>query len=447
MLEAEPVDLRWRGEKKVVGYSADLSAATDEISVATARHVLRVALEATAAPSWLLDNVHKVVGPLELGVGTHAALSKGKWSIDAKEALLDLADERSGAKVTTGAFMGLGPSWVVLSLMNDYAATLAGAQVDSFSVCGDDLVACWPQKVCDRYEEIIRRIGLVPNTKKSHRGTGAVFCEMFGTVRKSTDGWKLRVRPSLRLGEASGAKALEGQSGAGVVDTLRDFGEGVGHERIRAHRMVRNLAKRTAAKLAVKGQVLPGRLRDGGAGRGKATRATFASWVAGGASSTRPREAESAQVRWIRDAVGHWVDEAPRVTALSEGAVRLDVARASEAARVNASFASARRRFAPRKAKKDALQRELSGRARRAKQLNCFDVLRTEKARRTWTALARARAHRKLAQNQPAGAIRALRLGYAHIAPEASDRPLFPVALRAVKDGRGATSPLGRRAE
>lgn len=446
MLEAEAVDLRWRGHKKVYGYSADLSAATDEISVETARHVLRVALEATRAPAWLADSVDKVVGPLELSIGTHAALSRGRWSEEEKEELLDLKDERDGSMLTTGAFMGLGPSWVVLSLMNDYAATVAGAQVDSFSVCGDDLVAVWPKAICDRYEAVIRRIGLVPNTKKSHRGSGAVFCEMFGTVRPSADGHKLRLRPSLRLGEASGAKALEGEHGVGVVDTLRDFAEGVGHGRIRAHRLVRGLAKRTANKLSVKGRVLPGRLRDGGAGKGRTTMATFASWVTQGSTPLRPRAIESPQTRWIRDAVNAWAEAAPRVPSTTKGAIRLDEARASETARCNAAFASSRRRFHTDKAKQDALQRELVNRAKSVQKVDVWDILRTERARQTFSAKSRARAHRALANNRPGAALAALRQGYAYIATEASDRPLFPVTLRAVNDGRVVTPPLGRGA-
>jgi hypothetical protein len=66
--------------------------------------------------------------------------------------------------------MGLGPSWIALSLLNDFAACASGVLPEEFAVNGDDLIALWTPARCLKYEKMLRRIRLVPNLKKSFRG-------------------------------------------------------------------------------------------------------------------------------------------------------------------------------------------------------------------------------------------------------------------------------------
>ena len=84
--------------------------------------------------------------------------------------------------------MGLGPTWILLSLCNIAAARMAGAYRYSFAVCGDDLVGYWPQSVIDKYIDIIGKFGMKVNQKKSFTGHHGVFCEQF-VIAGSTMGW------------------------------------------------------------------------------------------------------------------------------------------------------------------------------------------------------------------------------------------------------------------
>lgn len=173
-----------------------------------------------------------------------------------------------------------------MSLLNDYAATRAGAPASSFSVCGDDLVGLWTSANCDEYERIVTEdLHLVVNRKKSYRGDAGVFCEMFVT-RKSCDDEAIAT-PYIRLGEASGVVALRGNNGHYVVDTLRDISLGRQSDRLGPTcGIIRALAGAAATRFAVSRKV-PGPLRCGGGGVGVADELTAKVFLMGGAVSTR----------------------------------------------------------------------------------------------------------------------------------------------------------------
>jgi hypothetical protein len=73
--------------------------------------------------------------------------------------------------------MGLGPTWIILSLVNSYAAWSAGAKRETYAVCGDDLVGYWSRPIATRYETCLEELGLVVNKTKSFFGKRGVFCE------------------------------------------------------------------------------------------------------------------------------------------------------------------------------------------------------------------------------------------------------------------------------
>jgi hypothetical protein len=98
-------------------YSADLSKATDHVSCATALLVVGTALRSTHAPQWTVDALPGVVGHMVLNI------EKGS----------EASDHLKGVPLPCGALMGLGPSWIALSLLNDFAACAAGASPEEFA--------------------------------------------------------------------------------------------------------------------------------------------------------------------------------------------------------------------------------------------------------------------------------------------------------------------------
>jgi len=384
ILEARPVSLRYRGDRPCIGYSADLSAATDHIGNELASICLRAALLATDAPAWLVEAVPAVCEGVRLEEGP----------------------------IRCGALMGLGPGWVTLSLANAYAATRAGAQVESFAVCGDDLVGVWPQEVADRYEQTIAKLGLVSNREKSYRGTGAVFCEQFGTLSSAHDGTRLRLRPSVRLAEACGAETrVQGKpldAGIGQVDSLRDIAQG----RWRASGPIRRLAGRTAARLALRGRgLIPGLVREGGSGFGKATAQTLRSFLLGGGQATAPRENErlSKRDRRVREYTAAALESATR-RGPGHGTPGLTISEyQAEAARTAAvvESLSLERRFEGK-----GVRQLHVARAKRVRSSGrVWELLHSEHALRTWTAAARANCWRAFRRARYASAIQSLRCG------------------------------------
>jgi hypothetical protein len=77
-----------------------------------------------------------------------------------------------------GIHMGLGPTWVILSLINVACAVLACGNTSTFLVCGDDLIAWWYPEYIETYNSLIEGLGMKINHSKSFRSPFAgVFCE------------------------------------------------------------------------------------------------------------------------------------------------------------------------------------------------------------------------------------------------------------------------------
>jgi len=131
-------------------YSADLTAATDYIPHEVAQHVAACLCDKMQTPRNVRELILKTLGPHALPDGTHT---------------------------TCGIHMGLGPTWVILSILNGFAAWNAGARKDSHAICGDDLVALWPERIRAKYASTMKDLGLVLNHSKSFYGTNGVFCE------------------------------------------------------------------------------------------------------------------------------------------------------------------------------------------------------------------------------------------------------------------------------
>jgi len=130
-------------------FSADLTAATDYIDHSLARHIGLKLCEVLHREEDV-PLVEKIFSPKRLP---------------------------SGDTTACGVHMGLGPSWVILSLLNGFSAWYAGARKETYRVCGDDLVGFWPRTVISKYTTTLERLGLVVNHSKSFVGRCGVFCE------------------------------------------------------------------------------------------------------------------------------------------------------------------------------------------------------------------------------------------------------------------------------
>jgi len=384
MLRNEPVVLR--GTPGAIGYSADLKKGTDPISVATATRIVGVLLEKTGAPKWMRDA---------------APWCTGRMTLQAD--LAGLASEFAGKPLTSGALMGLGPSWVVMSILNDWAARRSGGP-ESYQVNGDDLAALWEPSGCDRYERRIERACLVPNRDKSFRGPGVVFCEAFGEVRPAASGRGVVVRivPSLRLGEASGVKSFEGDRGHSTADRLRAFAAGaVPNGFGRTHRRVSALARQTQRRVSLRRDGRePGRISEGGSGWGLANARTATVFLMGGRTSVatvRKTADESLRAKALRaEASALPSSTAPRsepsahTTTVAEATLARATAAAADAEIDGAWVARCK---APSVTKRHHQDR-LSCRWKLASAENPFSLLKQADALHRWDARQRAIAHR-----------------------------------------------------
>lgn len=244
MMRDDVVNITNKSQSKegLVLYSADLSKATDPISVPLARLVLQNIVEVTGKPAWWDEAVEACITEMQV-------------------------EMPSGRTFTNkcGALMGLGPCWSVLTLLNAFAAHEAGAPDGSYQVCGDDLIGLWPQRVCDAYEDVISRLGLEANSSKSFRSrTGGVFCERL--VRRVSDSAAF-AKHCMRIGEAVGSKSEAGKKGRAVVDSLRlDTGRWPRHFD-KVHPLVAHAARRTAYRNSIS-HTAKGRFDQGGGGVG-----------------------------------------------------------------------------------------------------------------------------------------------------------------------------------
>jgi hypothetical protein len=245
--------------KDPILYSADLSKSTDPISIELSKFVLGELASRIGKPEWYDRAVEAVFKPFVY--------------------------EKDGVRRTSncGALMGLGPGWIVLNLINAYAAYKAGASPKSLSICGDDLIGYWSQRICDKYEANLISLGLVPNKKKSFRGKNGVFCE----------------RPVLQKGEIAIAKycvrmaevLTPAKSQADHLDRIKDL-----------HPLLRHEARKSATRHHIR-RGIPGRFQDGGTGGGRANAATLVSYIRRGAIPLRSLASKTSSLE--RDLLAH----------------------------------------------------------------------------------------------------------------------------------------------
>ena len=106
--------------------------------------------------------------------------------------------------------MGLGPTWVLLSLLNSFSAWNAGAKRHSYAVCGDDLIGYWDHGIINRYQTCLMRLGLVVNKTKSYISRhGGVFCER---LVEPTDSREAVARDQGHLSALTNGKLYFGKS-------------------------------------------------------------------------------------------------------------------------------------------------------------------------------------------------------------------------------------------
>jgi len=199
-----------RGQKPQI-YSADLSSATDYFDHDLAIHVGITLCEALGQGEEDKESIHRLFGP-------HTVLpQKGGTFAEASEdatAESGTGTNRSGddreMPTTRGIHMGLGPTWVILSLVNSYAAWYADAGRKTYSVCGDDLVGYWSKSVTKKYEACLEDLGLVVNKSKSFFGRRGVFCERI--VELAADEQTAHVTDVGHLSAITAAKLVAGQS-------------------------------------------------------------------------------------------------------------------------------------------------------------------------------------------------------------------------------------------
>jgi hypothetical protein len=252
MLRNEEVRLFNPREGEKLVYSADLSKSTDPIGVGTARFVLHEVGKWIHIPDWYHAAVDGCLKPHEL--------------------------HYNGRKETThcGALMGQGPGWAVLTILNSFCAWSAGAPKGSFKTCGDDLTALWGNEVILGYESEIDAIGLKANVSKSFRHPSrGVFCEQLITRTGTNTACGERL---LRIGEATGSRALAKGKGRVVTDQLQHI------QSSKALTVLRPVltATRRAAKRGMINSSVRGRFSEGGCGQGRANVRTFRNFLSNG---------------------------------------------------------------------------------------------------------------------------------------------------------------------
>jgi len=190
------VEIKGPGE---IVYSADLTAATDEIT---------------------FDRASAVVSGLSIALNWTQERRAAALAILGSQALESDKDWSDRVMTTCGVYLGLGISWTVLSLLNAFAAWSSSEHPSlrdkSFGICGDDLKALWDHDRADRYEANLEDLGLRVNKRKSFRARRGVYCEKL--VSKDNLG-KSRTTLVCGIREAAGAKlfARAGRNGTVAV--------------------------------------------------------------------------------------------------------------------------------------------------------------------------------------------------------------------------------------
>jgi hypothetical protein len=168
--------------------SADLSAATDYIGHEVAQRVwLALNRAAGEDQSVLCEAGLRILGP--------------KTIVD-------------GETTVGGIHMGLGLSWIILCVVNSWAAEEAGIPRSAVAICGDDLASlCLPAEA-EAYQRNLTSLGMVVNRSKSYRAKAGVFCEQFVAIDGTDESphelgevVTARSYPLIGLSEATGAKS------------------------------------------------------------------------------------------------------------------------------------------------------------------------------------------------------------------------------------------------
>jgi hypothetical protein len=214
-------------------FSADLSKATDYISHDLAQRTARLLNERLGRPQ---DNI-----VTDMLLGPHYLYFQPSDRFPSPE------------RTNSGIHMGQGPTWVILSLLNSYAAWKAGARRETYRICGDDLAGFWPKNLVRRYTHNIEALGMVVNHHKSFYGIRGVFCERLVEV---TDG----IGTARDIGHLSAMTAgkLNGgftHAALAVADEMEKIS--------RLHPIVDQVRRKL-----VPGKLGPGRVRFGGNGFG-----------------------------------------------------------------------------------------------------------------------------------------------------------------------------------
>lgn len=164
----------------------------------------------------------------------------------------------NGTATSSGIHMGLGPTWTILSILNGFAAWHAGANKNSYHVCGDDLIGFWPRKLTHRYVDTLERLGLVVNQSKSFYGRHGVFCERLVSI------------------EDDGSAVARDVGHMSSITAAKFNGRRTNHALAVASQLESNQILREVSDLVrrrlVPRRAGPGRVRDGGNGFGKPTR-------------------------------------------------------------------------------------------------------------------------------------------------------------------------------
>jgi hypothetical protein len=278
ILKNRQVRLRTSRSDPII-YSADLSKATDPISIDLSRFVLEAITSRTGKPEWWDDALDATIAKQLVSTETSATAER-TW-----EELKRLTETKTPTTAKNhfisecGALMGLGPGWVVLCLVNAFAAEAAGAELGSYAICGDDLVGLWPREVADRYEQNLAKLGLEANTSKSFRSEDqGVFCErqisrVKDVVIRGKTFHVATSRTHARIAEAVGMRAIANRNGRAVVDDLT---------RLKGHKYLTSAARRVARREAPARDKIPGMLADGGQGFGRPTGQTLLSYLLNG---------------------------------------------------------------------------------------------------------------------------------------------------------------------
>jgi hypothetical protein len=142
----------------VIGYSADLSNATDTVPHGVLGNLWEGLWEGLREAGW---EVRSTFEELSYALVGPQSVSYPEWS--------RIPTLRSSS---AGALMGLPLSWLSLNLLHAFVVHKCGVRADSFLIRGDDLVGFWTMDQVRAYVQHAHRVGFIVNRQKS-------FCSAF----------------------------------------------------------------------------------------------------------------------------------------------------------------------------------------------------------------------------------------------------------------------------